>query len=78
VLNKIDAWNCPRLGDLELRGLLIVDNRILDSMHVVITTLIISLSALVVGARLAFGHWEIAWTVGSFVVGVVTLFMLRR
>jgi hypothetical protein len=74
LLNKLDRWNRPGLGDLKFRGLIIKEGWDVDSQQYKLLPLTITALFLVVlAARFLFGDWSVAWTVGSFFVGLVAV-----
>jgi hypothetical protein len=73
LLNKLDRWNRPGLGDLKFRGLIIKEGWDVDSQRKLLPSTIMVLFLVVLAARFLFGDWGVAWTVGSFFVGLVAV-----
>lgn len=75
VLSKLDnweSWHCPGLRELEFKGILISERWTLSTHQLVLPLMATMFLAVVVAAKFLFG-WDTAWSVGSFVVALVTL-----
>jgi hypothetical protein len=73
ILSKIGIWHCPGLGELKFRGLVIKEGWDLHSQYKVMPLIATVLFLIVLGARLLYGDWSVAWNVGSFFVALVAL-----
>ncbi|KAH7323088.1 hypothetical protein B0I35DRAFT_427074 [Stachybotrys elegans] len=76
VLAKLDTWHCPDVGELPFNGLS-VDVSWTPHLHYILIPSIVSLlMLLVLGARLVYGDWDIAWAVGSFLIALISFFVV--
>jgi hypothetical protein len=73
LLDKLDRWHRPRLGELKFRGLIIKEGWDVDSQRILLPSTITVLFLVVLAARFLFGDWGVAWTVGSFFVGLMAV-----
>ena len=73
IISELESWHCPKLGELEFRGLRIEEGWKSESLHVVLSLTTLIFFLVVVVAKLVYGDWGIAWNVGSFLVALATL-----
>ena len=73
ILSEVRVWHRPSVGELKFRGMLIQEGWDPPSLHVVLPMTAAALLLTVIGARLAYGDWSIAWNVGSFFIALVAL-----
>ncbi len=76
ILRMRNAFYRPELGELEFWGLRVEERWNYDSQCMVLP-LFTTLSLLIVGvSRLIYGDWDIAWNVGCYFVGLISVLML--
>lgn len=73
ILSEVRCWHCPSVAELKFRGLMIEEGWDLHSKHIILPLTTTALLLIVVGARLLYGDWGIAWNVGCFFVALVAL-----
>lgn len=78
LLQLIDEWNCPSLGMIRFRAILIEETWALDNFGFTFSLVTICILCLVIGCKFAYGDWGIAWNVGCFFATLVTLVLMKR
>jgi hypothetical protein len=73
LLEKLDRWHRPGLGELKFQGLIIKEGWDADLQYILLPLAMTVLFLVVLTARFLFGDWSVAWTVGSFFVGLVAV-----
>jgi hypothetical protein len=64
---------CPRMGELKFKGLLIEEGWNFHSRHVILPAGSTVLLLVVVGARSLFGDWDTVFAAGAFFVALIAL-----
>ncbi|KAH7371169.1 hypothetical protein BKA66DRAFT_470322 [Pyrenochaeta sp. MPI-SDFR-AT-0127] len=73
ILSETSSWHCPSVGELKFKGLLIEEGWSLPTQHIVLLVATMVFFLIVLGARLLFDDWGVAWTVGCFFVALAAL-----
>ncbi|KAJ5712336.1 hypothetical protein N7493_008804 [Penicillium malachiteum] len=66
TLMMMDEWHCPKLRELEFRGILVKEEWEVKSHYVLFSLAMTLLCSILIAAKFVFGEWGTAWTVGSF------------
>jgi hypothetical protein len=73
-LKKVNnEYLVPKLAELEFPCLVIHEDWEFDANSMALPVLASCLVATVIGSRYVYGDWDVAWNVGCFMVGLVTL-----
>jgi hypothetical protein len=73
LLDKLDRWHRPSLGELKFRGLIIKEGWDMNLQYILLPSTMTALFLVVVAARFLFGDWSVAWTVGGVYLALVAV-----
>lgn len=66
VVNRLDEWHYPSLGELPFRAIFIEENWTFSGFTVTLPLAVAVLLLTILGCKFVYGDWGIAWNVGCF------------
>lgn len=66
VVNRLNEWHCPSLGELPFRAIYIEETWIFSDFAVTLPLVAAVLLLVILVCKFLYGDWGIAWNVGCF------------
>ena len=73
LLQKLDEWHNPSLGEISFRAIYIEDAWVSDELGVALPLVTATILGIVLACKFVYGDWGIAWNVGCFFAALAAI-----